>query len=82
MKMKLATSMVEDLIVKSVATEIIHIRAGVMLPLTFFVTTCVSLPEFMRRMSGSISINKKGETHYQKSVDIKKEGILKGEQNL
>lgn len=78
MKMKLATSMVEDLIVKSVATEIIHIRAGVMLPLTFFVTTCVSLPEFMRRMSGSISV-RKGETHYQKSVDIKKEGILKGE---
>lgn len=53
MKMKLATSMVEDLIVKSVATEIIHIRAGVMLPLTFFVTTCVSLPELMQRIYGS-----------------------------
>ena len=50
-----------------------------MSPVTFFVTTCVSLPEFMRRMSGSISVNKKGETHYQKSVDIKKEGILKVE---
>lgn len=52
MKMKLAISMVEDLIVKSVATEIIHIRAGVMLPLTFFVTTCVSLPELMQRIYG------------------------------
>ena len=61
--------------------ETIHIKAGVMSPVTFFVTTCVSLPEFMRRMSGSISV-RKGETHYQKSVDIKKEGILKGEQNL
>ena len=62
--------------------ETIHIKAGVMSPVTFFVTICVSLPEFMRRMSGSISVNKKGETHDQKSGDIKKEGILKGEQNL
>lgn len=82
MKTKPATLMAEETIVKSVAMETIHIKAGVMSPVTFFVTICVSLPEFMRRMSGSISVNKKGETHYQKSVDIKKEGILKGEQNL
>ena len=74
MKTKLATLMAEETIVKSVAMETIHIKAGVMSPVTFFVTTCVSLPEFMRRMSGSISV-RKGETHYQKSVDIKKEGI-------
>ena len=55
-----------------------NINGGGMSPVTFFVTTCVSLPEFMRRMSGSISV-RKGETHYQKSVDIKKEGILKEE---
>ena len=79
MKTKPATLMAEETIVKSVGMETIHIKAGVMSPVTFFVTTCVSLPEFMRRMSGSISVNKKGETYYQKSVDIKKEGILKEE---
>lgn len=82
MKMKPAILMVEETIAKFAVMETIHIKAGVMSPVTFFVTICVSLPEFMRRMSGSISINKKGVTYYQKSVDIKKEGILKGEQSL